>query len=94
MLLKEAEKDRIELALTLSQIKKLYRALFRQLHQGGAGALDEFDEDDMLITLQTYLQRRAREAGVDATIHEEWERFLGVEDPQSCTVRFAKRQQQ
>lgn len=89
MFLKQHEPDAIELRLSLSQIKKLYVALFHQLHRDGAAALDDLDEDDMLLTLQTYLQRRAREAEVDGTIHSEWERFLGIVDAPSCAMRFA-----
>lgn len=92
MRLRELQPDQIELALSLSQVKKLYLALFRQLHEKGASAFEEFDEDDMLLTLQSYLQRRAREAGVDGTIHSEWDAFLGVVDAPSCEQRFSRRQ--
>ncbi len=92
MHLRERAANEIEVRLTLSQIKKLYVALFRRLHDGGAAAmLDEVDEDDMLLTLQSYLQRRAAQAGVDGTIHSEWERFLGIEDAPSCAARFENR---
>jgi hypothetical protein len=92
MRLRELEPDQIELTVSLSQAKKLYLALFRQLHKKGASAFEDFDEDDMLLTLQTYLQRRAREAGVDGTIHAQWDAFLGVVDAPSCEERFSRRQ--
>ncbi|MFN0138195.1 MAG: hypothetical protein ACKVS9_18985 [Phycisphaerae bacterium] len=91
MLLKQRDADSVELLTSLSQLKKMYVALFRQLHTGGIDAFDALDEDDMLITLQTYLQRRAREAGVDCTNHSEWDAFLGIQDAPSCEVRFAAR---
>ena len=91
MFLKQRDGQTVELVLSLSQLKKIYLALFRQLHAGGAEAFDALDEDDMLMTLQTYLQKRALEAGVDATNHAAWDAFLGVADAPSCEVRFAKR---
>lgn len=91
MLLREKAGDQIDLTVSLSQLKKLYLALFRQLHRSGPDAFDAFDEDDMLMTLQSYLQRRARESGVDCTDHAQWDAFLGVEDAPSCAARFAQR---
>lgn len=83
MFLRPRSDDSAELTLTLSQIKKLYVALFRQLRDSAAADFDAFDEDDMLSTLQTYLQQQARAAGVDCTNHAEWDAFLGVA-PRSC----------
>lgn len=91
MLLKQRDGSHVELLLSLSQLKKLYLALFRQLHAAGPEAFEEFDEDDMLLTLQTYLQQRATAEGVDVTNHADWERFLGVLDAPSCEQRFANR---
>ena len=92
MLLKTKVGETIELSLSLNQLKKIYVALFHQLHESRFAAIDELDEDDMLLTIQTFLQRRAREAGVDGTIHSEWEAFLGIHDAPSCETRFADRQ--
>ncbi len=91
MLLKQTANDAIELRVSLSQLKKIYRALFRQLHQAGADGFDALDEDDMLLTLQTYLQGKAREAGIDATHHAEWDAFLEVRDAPGCSDRAARR---
>ncbi|TWT46181.1 hypothetical protein RAS1_26290 [Phycisphaerae bacterium RAS1] len=91
MLLRQKDRDTVDLSLSLSQLKKLYVALFRQLHDAGPAGFDDLDEDDMLLTLQTYLQRRAGEQGVDCTIHRDWEAFLGVNDAPSCEQRFAAR---
>ena len=90
MYLRQKEADLIELGLSLSQMKKLYVALFRRLHDGGLN-IDDIDEDDMLLTIQTYLQRRAREAGVDCTNHALWEAFLDINDAPSCEARFSDR---
>lgn len=91
MLLKQQDVNSVELLVSLSQLKKIYVALFRQLHSGGIEAFDALDEDDMLLTLQCYLQRRAREAGVDCTQHSAWDAFLGIQDAPSCEARFAAR---
>jgi hypothetical protein len=90
MLLQERDGETIDLSVSLSQLKKIYVALFRQLH-ASRRAFDELDEDDMLMTLQTYLQRRAAQALVDATDHAQWDAFLGIADAPSCAARFAGR---
>ncbi|MBL8880067.1 MAG: hypothetical protein JNG88_13190 [Phycisphaerales bacterium] len=94
MLLRERSAETIELHASLSQLKKLYRALFAQLHAGGGLNIDDLDEDDMLLTLQTYLQKRATAAGVDCTDHSAWEAFLGITSAPSCETRFASRNRQ
>lgn len=76
MHIQERKPNTIDLTLSLAQAKQIYWALFKQLRTGGAAAFDDFDDDDLLSTLQTFLQHKAREAGVDCTIHAEWERFL------------------
>lgn len=92
MMLREIETNQIQLCLSLTQAKKIYIALFHRLHDSRLAALDDLDDDDMLLTLQTYLQRRARAAGVDCTDHAAWEAFLGMSDMPSCETRFADRQ--
>lgn len=91
MLLRERNDELVELHTTLSQLKKLYIALFQQLHAGGGRNIDDIDEDDMLLTLQTYLQRRAAQAGVDCTDHSAWEAYLGIRNAPSCEARFSGR---
>jgi len=91
VLLKDTGNDHVHLTVSLRQLKTLYVALFRRLHAAGPAAFDDIDEDDMLLTIQTYLQRKAREAGVDATDHSQWEAFLGVQDAPSCEQRFRDR---
>ena len=81
------EKDgRVELSCSLDEVKEVYRALFQALRSSGG---DAFDDSDILLDLQLFLQRKAREAGVDATVHENWERFLGYERPVPCEDRYA-----
>lgn len=92
MLLKQKNDETIELNVSLSQLKKIHVALFRQLHEASTSDFGALYEDDMLLTLQTYLQRKAGEQGVDGTIHSEWEAFLGHPDAPSCEERFAERQ--
>jgi len=85
--IRDRDEDYVELSCSLDSIKKIYWALFRQLRsQAVSREFDDFDDDDLLLTLQVYLQRKAREAGVDATLHSEWERFLGVEGRQACST--------
>ncbi|MGE0480547.1 MAG: hypothetical protein AB7Q17_08755 [Phycisphaerae bacterium] len=91
MLLREQSDDQVELRVSLSQLKKIYLALFRQLHQSTPANFDDFDEDDMLSTVQNYLQRRAAVAGVDGTDHAQWDAFLGVVDAPSCEQRMSRR---
>lgn len=91
MLLRERDEARTELTCTLSQVKKIYLALFRQLHAADLADFDALDEDDMLLTLQSFLQARARAEGVDVTNHSEWDAWLGVTNAPSCAQRFASR---
>lgn len=91
MLIREKDAESIELHVSLNQVKKLYTALFRRLHDASPADFDELDEDDMLTTLQTYLQRRAAAAGFDGTNHAEWEAFLEMKDMPSCEERFRDR---
>jgi hypothetical protein len=87
MRLKEKTTETIELNLSLGQLKKIYVALFRQLHDSRLRDFDELDEDGMLLTIQQYLQQRARQAGVDCTVHSQWEAFLGVGPAAGCEQR-------
>lgn len=91
MFLREQSEDQVDLRVSLSQLKKIYLGLFRQLHQSTPANFDEFDEDDMLSTLQNYLQRRAAAAGIDGTDHAKWDAFLGVVDAPSCGERRTHR---
>lgn len=91
MFMREKDDGRIELNLSLKQAKRVYQALFQRLRAAEPREFDELDEDDMLMTLQTFLQRKAREAGVDATDHSQWDAFLGVITAPSCAARFSAR---
>ncbi len=90
MLLRQRDDDTIELTVSLRQLKKLYLALFRQLH-ADLDRFDDVDDDDMLLTIQQYLQQRAAEAGVDGTIHSEWEAFLGAGQGLLCRRKQPER---
>jgi hypothetical protein len=94
MYLRSKDTDTIELGLSLEQLKKIYVALFSRLHDSRFAAIDELDEDDMLLTIQTCLQREARKAGVDCTDHSAWEAFLGIQDAPTCEQRFAGRKEE
>jgi len=83
MELREGIAGQIELRLSPEQLKRLYVALFCKLQTGGCTAFDEL-EDDLLLQMQSYLQRYAAAQGVDCTAHDQWERFLGITHPQHC----------
>ncbi|MGE3181056.1 MAG: hypothetical protein AB7N71_05445 [Phycisphaerae bacterium] len=85
----ELKKDSVRLDVSLDQVKKIYVALFKQLHASQSGSLADFDDDDLLLDLQMFLQKKARQENVDGTIHSEWERFLGMQEMPSCEERFA-----
>ncbi len=76
----------IHLRCSVEELKEIYRALFQALR---SSEQDQFDESDLLMDLQLFLQRMAREDGVDATIHMEWEKFLGYERLIPCDERYA-----
>ncbi len=78
---------RVDLSLSLEQAKRVYTALFCRLQTGGCTSFSELDQDDLLLALQTFLQREAAAQGIDATDHGEWERFLGITHPVSCPRR-------
>ena len=81
------EKDvGIQLMCSIEEVKEIYRALFQTLR---SSQQELFDESGVLMELQHFLQSKAREAGVDATIHMDWERFLGYERPVPCEQRYA-----
>jgi pantetheine-phosphate adenylyltransferase len=86
MALKPRENGKVELGLSLDQLKRVYVALFCHLQTGGCTAADDLD-DDLLLKLQTYLQGQAAAQGVDCTNHADWEEFLGITHPQSCPRR-------
>ena len=87
MYLRAQEGGQIELNVSLEQLKRIYTALFCRLQTGGCTSFDDLEKDDMLLTIQGCLQRAAAEQGVDCTVHEEWEAFLGITHPRSCPRR-------
>lgn len=76
-----------ELTLSLEQAKRVYTALFCRIQTGGCTSFADLDQDDLLLELQSYLQKRAAEQGVDCTDHAAWEAFLGITHPASCPKR-------
>jgi hypothetical protein len=69
----------------LAELKLIYRVLHRHLAQH-VELLDARFFDD----LQRYLQRKARDEGVDVTDHGAWDAWLGNQ-PVSCASRVEKR---
>lgn len=91
MELRERQGGEAALSLSLDQVKRIYTALFCKLQTGGCGSFDDLENDDMLLTLQKYLQKQAASEGVDCTDHAAWERFLGIRHPQSCPRKSSRR---
>ncbi len=87
MVLTKHDDGHVDLSLSLDQLKRIYVALFCRLQTGGCTAFEDFDQDDLLLHLQTYLQQQATAQGVDGTRHDDWERFLGITHPRSCPRR-------
>ncbi len=55
----------------LSELKLVYRLLHSQLSQQ-----PELMDSDLLQDLQTLLQKRARQDGVDVSLHAQWAAWL------------------
>jgi hypothetical protein len=70
----------------IEDLKWIYRALFATLRPDPSTGMDE---SDLLIDIQTVLQREAVRAGVDVSDHSQWERFLGTAAPVPCEQRYA-----
>ncbi|MBA5867324.1 MAG: hypothetical protein GDA67_11600 [Nitrospira sp. CR1.3] len=82
----ELEDGRIAAMWDLAQLKSLYRSLLTGLRAEPGGDLDE---SDCLMELQVFLQREAKDEGVDVTHHAVWEAWLGNRDPVPCQQRYA-----
>ena len=77
--------DSFIVTCSLTDLKRLYRALFAQLR---ADPEADLDETDFLMYLQLALQQEAQIAGVDVSNHSDWDRFLGEAQPRSCEERY------
>jgi hypothetical protein len=55
----------------LTELKLIYRILHAQLP-----ANPELMDSELLQDLQTYLQTKAREEGVDVSLHAQWAAWL------------------
>ena len=63
----------------LTELKLIYRTLHAQLQQDF-----ELMDSALLLDLQTYLQTKAGEAGVDVSVHAQWTAWLNDGKPVSC----------
>ncbi len=81
------EGGQLAIECNLNAMKEIYRALFHALRSSSS---QEFDDQDILLTLQLFLQRKAGEQGVDVSIHQDWERFLGYKHVEACEDRYAR----
>ncbi len=64
----------------LTDLKRIYRTLHGQLQQDF-----ELMDSELLQDLQTWLQSRASDAGVDVSVHAQWAAWLNDGKPVSCT---------
>ena len=55
----------------LAELKLIYRVLHSQLRD-----VPELMETNFVLELQTFLQNKAGEDGVDVGIHGDWEKWL------------------
>ena len=63
----------------LTDLKRIYRTLHRQLQEDF-----ELMDSELLHDLQTWLQAKARDEGVDVSIHAQWAAWLNDGKPVSC----------
>ena len=64
----------------LTDLKRIYRTLHRQLQEDF-----ELMDSELLLDLQTWLQAKATDAGVDVSIHAQWAAWLNDGKPVSCS---------
>ena len=65
----------------LTDLKRIYRTLHMQLQEDF-----ELMDSDLLHDIQTLLQAKAGEQGVDVSIHAEWAAWLNDGKPVSCNL--------
>lgn len=82
----EIRNGRIIAEHELEELKLVYRVL----HENLRGHLELMDTD-FLQQLQRFLHECARDQGVDASDHGQWDRWLGNEEAQPCDVRVSRR---
>ena len=66
----------------LTDLRRIYRTLHRQLQEDF-----ELMDSELLHDLQTWLQAKARDEGVDVSIHAQWAAWLNDGKPVSCGTR-------
>ena len=64
----------------LTDLKRIYRTLHGHLQEDF-----ELMDSELLHDLQTWLQARAREAGVDVSVHAQWAAWLNDGKPVICS---------
>ena len=65
----------------LTDLKHIYRTLHGQLQQDF-----ELMDSELLLDLQTWLQAKAGDEGVDVSIHAQWAAWLNDGKPVSCNL--------
>ena len=82
------EKNMISISANLDEMKLVYRVLHKHLTEN----LDLMDSM-FLENLQSSLQEKAQQQGVDIGHHSAWDLWLGNESPVPCEDRIKKRKQ-
>ena len=65
----------------LTDLKRIYRTLHGQLQEDF-----ELMDSELLLDLQTWLQAKAGDEGVDVSIHAQWAAWLNDGKPVSCDL--------
>jgi len=63
----------------LTDLKRIYRTLHSHLQEDF-----ELMDSELLLDLQTWLQVKAGDEGVDVSIHAQWAAWLNDGKPVSC----------
>ena len=82
------EKNMISISANLDEMKLVYRVLHKHLTEN----LDLMDSM-FLENLQSSLQEKAQQQGVDIGHHSAWDLWLGNKSPVPCEDRIKKRKQ-
>tara|TARA_Y100000588_G_scaffold977_1_gene1307 strand:+ start:2820 stop:3086 length:267 start_codon:yes stop_codon:yes gene_type:complete len=82
------EKNKILMSANLEDMKLVYRVLHKHITENL-----ELMDSMFLENLQSALQEKAQEEGIDIGHHSSWDLWLGNESPVPCEERIKKRKQ-
>ncbi|MED5578972.1 MAG: hypothetical protein VX794_02965 [Nitrospinota bacterium] len=82
------QENKISMLASLDEMKLVYRVLHKHITENL-----ELMDSTFLENLQSSLQEKAQEEGIDIGHHMAWDQWLGNESPISCEERVKKRKQ-